>query len=453
MRILYIFVFLICLSLVVCIHELGHLSTAKIFNVFCYEYSIGFGKEFFKKKLYYKRKKNPLYVAKDGEVIKPCKDPNYELVQSETYFSLRMIPLGGYVSMAGEDNLEFDDKIIPKERSIEGINNFKKIIIFVSGVFFNFVLAFLLFFINFAFTNQLESLASSSNQITVSDLIDNDESLAHKNNIETGDRILSAYQEYHNVTGSSEIIYFPDNKYSKDLDVYLSYKDNTNYLKEDCISYAIQDCFLYKYYSTVDSNNYVCPTPFKDIEPNYNTYRIIHLKIQKNSSNEIKDISFRSNYSLTKINSDDVFKSSLIGLSPFTRTYRNTLNQAFIKSGQTFGSLFTQLYGALFSIFTPRGWTNVGGIISVYRVTANTFTSGNIGNFIFIWGYISLNLGCFNLLPFPGLDGWQTLLALIESISRRKINKKAKGIFNIIGLVLLFAFASVLIVKDIIMMI
>ena len=95
-----ILLFIVALSFLIAIHELGHLSMAKLFNVYCHEYSIGFGPTLLKKK------------RKNGE----------------TYFTLRAIPLGGYVSMYGE-GMELEPGVeIPKERSIEGIKKWKKLI-------------------------------------------------------------------------------------------------------------------------------------------------------------------------------------------------------------------------------------------------------------------------------------------------------------------------------------
>ena len=72
-----VILFIVALSAIIAIHELGHLSMAKLFNVYCSEYSIGFGPTLLKKK------------RKGGE----------------TYFSIRAIPLGGYV-MAKMSNLK-----------------------------------------------------------------------------------------------------------------------------------------------------------------------------------------------------------------------------------------------------------------------------------------------------------------------------------------------------------
>ncbi len=50
MTILYIVLFLVFLSILIIIHELGHLAAAKAFKVYCLEYSIGMGPAIFKHK-------------------------------------------------------------------------------------------------------------------------------------------------------------------------------------------------------------------------------------------------------------------------------------------------------------------------------------------------------------------------------------------------------------------
>ena len=120
MIILYILLFIFCLSVLIMVHEAGHLVTAKIFKVYCLEYSIGFGPALIHKK------------RKGGE----------------TFFSLRTIPFGGYVSMYGE-GVELPEGVeVDSSRSLEGIKKWKKCIILVAGVTMNAVLALVLFFIS-----------------------------------------------------------------------------------------------------------------------------------------------------------------------------------------------------------------------------------------------------------------------------------------------------------------
>ena len=55
-----------------------------------------------------------------------------------------------------------------------------------------------------------------------------------------------------------------------------------------------------------------------------------------------------------------------------------------------------------------------------------------------------------NLLPFPGLDGWQILVTTVEGVTRKEIPQKVKGIMSTIGLILLIGLSIALIIKDIV---
>lgn len=118
---LYIFLFIFALSLIIALHEFGHLLAAKKFGVYCYEYSIGMGPKICSKKF------------------------------KETQYSLRLIPFGGYVAMAGEgdQNEEFGKTYgvenVPFERTLPGISKPKRIIVLLAGIFMNFVLAYVIF--------------------------------------------------------------------------------------------------------------------------------------------------------------------------------------------------------------------------------------------------------------------------------------------------------------------
>ena len=98
---LNILVFLLILTGIIVIHELGHFVAAKFFKVYCGAFSIGMG---------------PKIYGKKGK---------------ETEFQIRALPIGGFVSMAGEedqeDNEEFKD--VPVERTLKGKKTYQKIII------------------------------------------------------------------------------------------------------------------------------------------------------------------------------------------------------------------------------------------------------------------------------------------------------------------------------------
>ena len=136
MTILYIILFIVCLSTLIMVHEAGHLMTAKIFKVYCFEYAIGFGPRL----LSFKRK------------------------NGETRFSLRAIPFGGFVSMYGESELVPEDVgPIDPSRSLNNIKKWKKSIIMTAGIAMNFVLALVIFFIyEIAFPGHIARVAHVS---------------------------------------------------------------------------------------------------------------------------------------------------------------------------------------------------------------------------------------------------------------------------------------------------
>ena len=152
-----IILFVLSLSLLIFIHEFGHFIFAKIFNVYCLEFSIGMGPAIVSKKL-----KN----------------------DSETTYSLRWLPIGGYVSMAGE--MEGSDaekeRDIPYQRTINGINPWKRAIITIAGVTFNFIFALILIAI-YIFGN---GVSTNDNTIEIAS-----NSIASNSTLSSGDKIVA----------------------------------------------------------------------------------------------------------------------------------------------------------------------------------------------------------------------------------------------------------------------
>ena len=166
MFIFNLLLFLIALSLLIFIHEFGHFLFAKIFNVYCMEFSLGMGPAIFSKKF----KKDP-----------------------ETTYSLRSLPIGGYVAMAGE--IEGDEKEkelnIPYHRTINGIKAWKRAIVVVAGVTFNFIFALILIAI-YIFAS---GVSSNDNRITIQK-----DSIAYNAGLRSGDKIVSVTSNIVKVT-------------------------------------------------------------------------------------------------------------------------------------------------------------------------------------------------------------------------------------------------------------
>ena len=114
-------IFLIILGLIVFIHEFGHFIMAKKAGIHVFEFSLGFGPKLFS----FKRKND------------------------ETEYMIKLIPLGGYVALAGETYDEEDEELkkIPEDKRLYNKSFLRQLSVMVAGVFNNFVLGIVLLFI------------------------------------------------------------------------------------------------------------------------------------------------------------------------------------------------------------------------------------------------------------------------------------------------------------------
>lgn len=129
--ILSIIYFILILSVIVMVHEFGHFFFAKLFGIYVYEFSIGMGPKVFSKK------------DKKGE----------------TTYSIRAIPIGGFVQLAGE-GMEEDGKL-PKDRLLQSKKVWQRFLVMFFGAGNNFILALLVLF----FLGLIVGSPSTSNEI------------------------------------------------------------------------------------------------------------------------------------------------------------------------------------------------------------------------------------------------------------------------------------------------
>ena len=98
------------------------------------------------------------------------------------------------------------------------------------------------------------------------------------------------------------------------------------------------------------------------------------------------------------------------------------------------------------------GLNAVSGPVGVTTAIGNAAKQG-LTNIWPIMALITINLGIFNLLPIPALDGGRLLFILFEMIFRKPVPKKFEGIVHTVGFVLLFGFMIVVTFKDILKLI
>ena len=79
---------------------------------------------------------------------------------------------------------------------------------------------------------------------------------------------------------------------------------------------------------------------------------------------------------------------------------------------------------------------NIGGPVLIFQEASKRAKKG-IGDFVFFFALISINLGIINLLPIPVLDGGHILFNAIEIVIRRKISQRVQEVAQTVGLVIL----------------
>lgn len=460
--ILSILLFIVSLGILIIIHELGHFSMAKLFKVYCQEFSIGFGPAIIHKK-------------KEGH---------------ETYFSLRAVPLGGYVSMYGEDETADDpNNVIPKERSIEGIRKWKKAIILFAGVFLNAILAFVLIAIsNLAFprilTTRYASVTPGSQAAAV--VSENDKMCSYPFDVYTGDtyvdysyttsdKVIHQGQFFVidnnvNIEGKKYVLtYSPTGtkNYTKFTDGFKLYPgiagENIGY-KDDQGKFVVVNSVLASAYERDDKNGYsihwlstgdkstlypdftsATYTPFENSQFTTNL-KFLHYNKELNAFDSA--YTFAANVKAIEKNGKYYWED--IGLSFQTIEDKSfTFGQRMKKTCTDFGDASVAVFKGLGILFTG-GIKNMSGIVGIFETSATLVGSYTFATYFYFWGMISVNLAIFNLLPFPGLDGWQLLVTAIEGATRKKIPAKVKSIVSAIGLALLFALMIAIVVLDII---
>ena len=431
-----IIVFLLIISFLIFVHELGHLLAAKWANVKVENFSIGFGPKLFKFNL------------------------------GETEYSLSLLPLGGYVKMQGENINEIsDNKTIDPKRSFDNLPIYKKQIILFAGPLMNLIIPFLLFpliFINGIDSpkyledkmvigsiniddNRFNEFKLDSEFISINDIkinnwndffnIDNDE-LNKKLNI---GYIFNGRVFYKNFDNSFESINFKNafspnltNQIGKILKNSLAYK---NGLK-------VGDKIL-----KINNKNVNKWQDIKRILINSNT-NLFNFDILRNNEFLKISINFKND------------QERIIGVSPVipTSTKKFTIEEAlknsFNQSIKSINLIFvgiTDIFSKLFSSDSNLSELkkSLAGPIAIAKYSGEAAEKGfnSVIQFVII---ISINLGIINLLPIPLLDGGHITINTIESLIGRRIKPNIIGFFNKIGFALLISLMIFAIYNDII---
>ena len=318
--------FILLFTVLIMVHEAGHLIAAKKFGVYCYEFSFGMGPLLFSKKF------------------------------KETQYSIRALPIGGYVAMAGEEG---DDEVypgvqVPEGRRITDQVWWKRAIIQLAGIFNNILLAYFIFCMVVLAAGGI----STSPEPVVDSVIAG--SAAEAAGFEAGDRIIEIQKE----DGSS-----------------------------------------------------IKPAEFIDMQTLITDDSTLTITVERDGTEEV--------FTVTPEYSEEEERYMIGVNAPEGKVAEVNLLNCWYYGAYEMVMLTRLMFQAIINIFQGAGLSNLSGPVGIYQAT-ETYVKMGFESYMLLIAQLSLNLGIFNALPLPVLDGGQFVITVAEAVTRRRLNEKIR---------------------------
>ncbi len=446
----YIIYFAITIGILVFIHELGHFLAAKMTGMRADVFAIGFGKRLFG------------YNKKTGFTFGNLpKDFDGE---GNTDYRLSMLPLGGYVKIAGMVDESFDTEFANKEPQpyeFRSKNFWQKTFVISAGVLMNLLLAVLIFWgANFfkgkpvTFTTTVGYVKTDSPADSVGfmkgDVIKTINGVAVDNWDDLRTEIyINTIGEDLNVkvlrNGVEEYIFvprkrIPDIEKQGELVTPDGFKP---YVAEVMKDSPAETAGLLSGDIIYSLNNQVLggSSEFIEIVSQSAGVELQARVVRESDTLNIAVIPGSDGKIGIAIN--DIFE----GRSEY-KTF------SFFESFYVAGADLVNLTKVTFSVAGKVIGGQVefkkafGGPVRIAQLAAKSADVG-IESFLFFLAVLSLSLAIINIMPFPVLDGGHLLMIIIETIARREIPVKIKIAINNTGFVLLLLLMAFIVYNDI----
>lgn len=428
-------------ELIIFIHEFGHFITAKKSGIKVNEFSLGMGPKIF------------------------------SFGKGETKYSLRVFPIGGFCAMEGEDEES------PEPRAFNNAKVWKRMIVVIAGAVMNIILGFVLMFVvvvqqdSYSSTEVQSFPATSFSSCTglqSGDVIKEINGYGISTSMDFNYPISTA--ELKTVDGSTLEIYKEDcgnNLYNMSVSLV---QDKNNKLSDEQVSKvnellskstneivkakSKEDAFsVYEnYYKKInDACGIKDYKVEKIVEKETRKRYTADILVERNGEEKLlKNVQFFT-YT-TKDNSDPQVSIDFY-VKPIDKTIGSVLSQTFKQTISTCKMIYASLGGLLTGKFGLKDMSGPIGIASaVTTVASESLASGfmsAVNSIIYVMMIITVNLGLFNMLPFPALDGGRFVFLIIEAIRGKSVPRKVEAIVNGIGMGLLILLMILITANDI----
>jgi len=397
-------------SAIVLVHEFGHYKAAKSVGIKVYEFAIGMGPTVLKRE-------------KNG-----------------TVYSIRAIPIGGFVQMEGEE------EDVRTSTSFSTKSVWQRFKVVAAGPVMNFVLALALFLIvAFSFGiygNTIDFIDENSNEYAAG--------------LRTGDSIVSVNGDksyiwediYYEITNPDNTYYTVE--YERD-GVLKEVKISNNYRKIVGVTSKLVDG---KTTTTVSPSDVTSPayeagikdgdiiTKINDVP--VSTWEEITSNIEKTSDEAVK---------ITVERNGETMDFTISPQTQISVKFNTALDKSFSTaiSSSAYKTVYyiKMMFKIIVQLVTGKlGSDSLGGPVMVISMVGEAAESG-ILSLLNLAAFISINLGFMNLLPIPALDGSKLVFLVVESIRGKSIPVEKEGYIHFIGFVVLIGFMLFITYKDI----
>ena len=444
-----ILAFIVVLGITITVHEFGHFAMAKLLKIRVLIFSLGFG---------------PKLAG---------------FTRGGTEYRLSPFPLGGYVKMAGE-TFDEDRKGAPDE--FLSHSKWHRFLVAVSGPFMNILLA--IFILTLSYMHGVDVPRNPKEPAIVGPVAAN--SIAKRAGLETGDKILSVNNNRVSTWEDLEIALGTAPRDALDVRVLRNDKILQLHFEAPPASdeqidpaslgfkFPLPKTIVY----AVDENS---PAEKAGLKPGDEILSVMGNDKVGTDYNQILNIISESKGVplIFKIrrpdiepekdelwNSPDTTKSKLLNLTiapteedgrvivGFVPDYPSDLQKfgvigavaQSVRRNYELSSLTFKIIGRIFK--GSASVRTLSGPIEIARISGSAARTGSARVFFGFLGLISLQLGVFNLLPIPILDGGVIALLLIEGVIRRDLSLNLKEKIVQVGFVFLILLMGFVVFND-----
>ena len=424
--------FILSLSLLIVLHELGHFIPAKLFKTRVEKFYLFFDYRF------------SLVKKKIGETV----------------YGIGWIPLGGYVKISGmiDESMDTEQMQQPMQPwEFRSKPAWQRLIIMLGGVLVNFVLGVLIYIaLMWAYGEKYLPNDNLTDGIWVQDEI------AVGLGLETGDKIISVDGEPIKKFSEVPLAFINGDSYRIERNEQIVDKE----IPIDFISQLMDrgkdaGAFLFPRYPFAiaevsdDSPNKNSGLQTKDIVVSINNqpikyfdqaaaelekYKNQSIPIEVRRGNETKQIDVKITEEgklgvvMGQLSFSDLERLGYYDLANINYTFLGAIPAGIKKSWSTLSNYVKQLK----KLFNPStgAYKGLGGFISIGSIFPSTWSAQSFWN---ITAFLSIMLGFMNLLPIPALDGGHVVFTLWEMITGRKPGDKFLEYAQVTGFIILIA--------------